>query len=84
MCLPWSETPTSTCSGAGDYKALDRKMRTSDTSNCLALCQQEQQIGCCYLSNKYGCHWKAGAKSTTGGSAMTTTCYPGKFKLNEV
>ena len=78
MCLPWPETPTSACSGAGNWKALDRNLRTSDTSNCQALCQQEQQIGCCYLSNEHGCYWLAGGKSISGGSVMTTTCYPGK------
>ena len=78
MCLPWSETPTSSCSGGGEYKALDWNMRDSDPSNCQVLCQQEQQIGCCYFNNKVGCHWKAGGNSVTGGDAMTTTCYPGK------
>ena len=77
MCLPWPERPTFGCSG-GEFKALDRNMRASDTASCQALCLQEQQIGCCYLSNKYGCHWMAGGSAQGDGNVMATSCYAGK------
>ena len=83
MCLPWPETPINKCKG-GEYKALDKTMRPSDTASCQALCQQEQQEGCCWLKTGFGCYWKAGGKATIdGGSAMATTCYPGKHSVKE-
>ena len=88
MCLAWGEKPTSSCStlpsGKGKFKALDRNMRNSDTSKCQALCQQEQQNGCCYLKTGLGCYWRAGGSAKIdGGSAMATTCYAGENSINE-
>ena len=57
------------------WSVLDKA--TFGTSECKSLCLQHASgDGCCYVSDKNGCFWKAGAKAITGptGYGLSITC----------
>ena len=78
-CTPWPSIAKYGC-GKGDtweWTVLDKT--TLGTSDCKNLCLQHASgDGCCYVSDKNGCFWKAGAKAITGptGHGLSITCFP--------
>ena len=57
-CLPWNTEGIAACDGEPYYVDLDLNMTVSDTENCISLCKQQGDNGCCGLDNTFGCWWQ--------------------------
>ena len=72
-CSSWPTDTTFGCAG-GDWKKLDGNMDESMTASCELLCRNERTIGCCYLSDAAGCHWRAGGQVDALGTGLSVNC----------
>ena len=63
----------------GEWKLLDRSMTSSNPihlSVCSFMCAKENENGCCYLNDIYGCWWKENSSVSMDPDdcAVSITC----------
>ena len=65
-CSNWSGGFPMVCSRTVDEASItiDRNVTAIEKEKCKSLCQNLGMHGCCFVSDKAGCHFKPGAYAT--------------------
>lgn len=65
-CSAWPNKREYGCTKGGSWEPLDYDLKESDVAKCEELCKAKRSVGCCYLSDNYGCQWKPGQTAAKG------------------